>query len=180
MVAPGVDAIPARPLIRVQTTVAEVVERVIGEQEDRLGGPGRALQRRTEPDVTDLDAPMGGLDPQVGDDTAGAARGAVDHREKQRVAGARDSREPGPQLARARVRPVGHAAAVGWPAPPPRRTLVSFALRRRRLLRFACHRATVLRLRLGRASGLGGAALRGLLGPRLVELGAPPALLGLL
>lgn len=64
----GVESV-ALPL---QAAVAQVIEGVAGEQVDRFGGRGGALQLRSEPDVADLDRAEGGLDPQVGSLAQGA------------------------------------------------------------------------------------------------------------
>ena len=89
----------ARALVRrvalpLQAPVAERVERVPGQQPDRLRGLRRALERGAEPDVPDLHAPVRRLGPQEADHAAGAARGAVDDREEQRVVGRRPLRDP--------------------------------------------------------------------------------------
>src|SRR4051794_5337231 len=74
-----------RVALPLQPPVAEVVERVAREQVDRLGRPGRALQRRAEPDVADLDDAVGGLDAQVAGHAERAAAHPVDDGEEQRV-----------------------------------------------------------------------------------------------
>jgi hypothetical protein len=76
------------------------------EQVDRLRRRRRPLQRSAEPDVTDLDAPVLGLDAHVGRDAARLAGHPVDDREVQRVAGARLAGEMGAQLAGVGERPV--------------------------------------------------------------------------
>ena len=53
-----------RVALPLEAAVAEVVERVSGEQEDRLGGRRRTLER-AQRDVADLDHAVLRLDPQV-------------------------------------------------------------------------------------------------------------------
>ena len=58
-----------RVALPLEAAVAEVVEGMLGEQEDRLGRGGRALELWAEPDVPDLDHAVLGDDRQVGDDS---------------------------------------------------------------------------------------------------------------
>ena len=70
-----------------EAPVAEIVERVAREQEDRLGRLARPLQAQPEPDVPDLDDAVLGGDAQVARHAAGAPVTEVDDRVEQRILG---------------------------------------------------------------------------------------------
>ena len=70
-----------RVALPLEAAVAELVEGVVREQVDGLGGGRRALQSCSEPDVADLDDALLGGDAQVG----GHARRALVRQRGQRV-----------------------------------------------------------------------------------------------
>ena len=90
--------------------VAQVLEGVAQEEVDGLGRRGRALEAGPEPDVPDLQAAVGGLDAQVGDEPTRASAGRFDDRQEERVVRARPVLEPGAELA-------GGEGPVGQEAP---------------------------------------------------------------
>ena len=104
----GLRPLVGRVALPLQPPVAERLEGVARQQEDRLGRLRRALQRTAEPDVTDLDHAVRGLNAQEAHDAGGRAR---TRRRRPRRSTDR-SPPPAPQMPRealvvARERPVG-------------------------------------------------------------------------
>jgi hypothetical protein len=100
-------ALVASVCLPLEAPVAQVVEGVAGQQVDRLGGRGCALEGRAEPDVADLDYTVLRGDPQVARDPARLVRPRIDDREEERVRGFGRGSQPGLELAFVEERPVG-------------------------------------------------------------------------
>ncbi len=68
-----------------EAPVAKRVEHVPGQQEDRLGGAGRPVEPRSEPDVPDLADAVRGVDPHQPRHSARRPIPEIDARERQRI-----------------------------------------------------------------------------------------------
>src|SRR2546423_5535055 len=76
-----------RVALPLEAAIAELIEGAGGEQVDRLRRGRRALQRRAEPDVTDLDRTVLGLDSEVGEHPERKLSGQGHDGEEERVLG---------------------------------------------------------------------------------------------
>src|SRR5690606_16216613 len=87
--------------------IAEIVEGVAGQQVNRLGSAWRALHRRPEDHVADLDATVQRGDAQVTEQPQGAPRALLQHRVEQWIAAAGICGEPGIECAAFVERAIG-------------------------------------------------------------------------
>src|SRR5690606_10252036 len=78
-----------------EAAVAEIVEDMAGEQEQRLGGCGAARDRRVPEDVADLDDAIGGIHAHEGLPAGYPVARPVDHGEMERGLAGGGLVEPG-------------------------------------------------------------------------------------